>query len=567
MTNIELIKADFKNFLYVIWLHLGLPEPTPVQYEIADYLQGKSKRRMIMAFRGVGKSWITSAYVLWRLLNDPDEKFLVVSASKGRSDDFSSFTKRLIREVPFLQHMKAGANQRDSMVSFDVSGARAAHAPSVKAAGISGQLAGSRATEIIADDVEVPNNSGTEDLREKLAKATTEFEAIIVPGGRITFLGTPQTEESVYNALPGRGYDVRIWPARYPSREKLTHYKGFLAQSLVNNLEDDYGFWVGKPTDPSRFTEVELSEREISYGRAGFLLQFMLDTSLSDAERYPLKTSDLIVMNCNQTKAPIFISYASSPDLQIKDIPNVGFTGDRFYRPFKVDSEWTDYTGSMMFIDPSGRGTDETGYAVIKYLHGYLFVTAAGGLKGGYDDGTLEALAKIAAEEAVNTVVIEANFGDGMYSELFKPVLRRHHNCAVEEVKHSTMKEARIIDTLEPILNRYKLIIDAAVVKADVEKAQVNHRYSLLWQLTHICRERGALKHDDALDALAGAVAYWVNYMARDQLKEKDLYLEAQLDVEIEKFLNSAIIFSGNSYDGVFGGGARRENLRWGINF
>ena len=46
---------------------------------------------------------------------------------------------------------------------------------------------------------------------------------------------------------------------------------------------------VGEPTDPARFSDFDLLEREASYGRLGFALQFMLDTRLSDAERYPLK--------------------------------------------------------------------------------------------------------------------------------------------------------------------------------------------------------------------------------------------------------------------------------------
>ena len=48
---------------------------------------------------------------------------------------------------------------------------------------------------------------------------------------------------------------------------------------------------IGEPTDPNRFSEFDLLEREANYGRSGFALQFMLDTRLSDAKRYPLKVS------------------------------------------------------------------------------------------------------------------------------------------------------------------------------------------------------------------------------------------------------------------------------------
>ena len=69
-------------------------------------------------------------------------------------------------------------------------------------------------------------------------------------------------------------------------------------------------------------------------------------------------------------------------------MPNVGLSGDRFYRPMETLGAYVPYTGSVMSIDPSGRGRDETGYAIVKMLNGYLFVTDAGGLQGGYFRGS-----------------------------------------------------------------------------------------------------------------------------------------------------------------------------------
>ncbi len=530
--------------MYVTWKHLGLPDPTPLQYEIADFLQSNEKRKMVEAFRGIGKSWITSAYVLWRLLNDPDYKVLVVSASKSRSDDFAAFTKRLIHEMPLFQHLKADPKKkhRDSMIAFDVGPCKPAHAPSVKSAGIFGQLSGSRANEIIGDDVEVPNNSATEDLREKLERATTEFEAIIVPGGRITYLGTPQSEESVYNNLPQRGYEVVIWPCRYTNKDYSK--QGQLAKSIKESLEANEEL-LNKPTDPRRFDDLDLLEREASYGKSGFMLQFMLDTSLSDAERYPLKTGDLVVMSLGETKAPLNLQFASSPEQLVKELPNVGFTGDRWYRPMWVDEVWTEYEGSVMFIDPSGRGKDECGYAVVKQLHGFLYLTACGGLVGGYEDTTLTKLAEVAKDNKVNLIVTESNFGDGMFNRIFLPILNRAYpGCGLEEVRHSKQKELRIIDTLEPVMNRHKLIVDYNVIKDDTQiKDDRDIKYSLFYQLTRITKDRGALRHDDRLDAVAGAVAYWVESMSRDELVAVDEHNEQLLDKELEVFIEHAIGF------------------------
>ena len=82
---------DFRNFLYIVWKELNLPDPTKIQYEIANYMQGGDRRAIIEGFRGVGKSWICSAYVVHQLLLNPSKNILVVSASKTRADDFQHF--------------------------------------------------------------------------------------------------------------------------------------------------------------------------------------------------------------------------------------------------------------------------------------------------------------------------------------------------------------------------------------------------------------------------------------------------------------------------------------------
>lgn len=534
---------DFRNFLYLVWKHLNLPDPTPVQYDIAYWLQHGPKRKVIEAFRGVGKSWITSAYVVWRLRINPQLKFLVVSASKERADAFSTFTLRLIREMPILQCLIPRTEQRESKVAFDVAPALADHSPSVKSVGIFGQLTGTRADEIIADDVEVPNNAFTQGMREKLSESVKEFDAILKPGEhtRVTYLGTPQTEMSLYNILPERGYTIRIWPAKYPKKDEAGLYGANLAPYIIEALEKAADNITGKPTDPKRFNEMDLLEREASYGRSGFALQFMLDTRLSDETRYPLKLRDLIVMSLNPDKAPENLVWAAGPDTIHKDLQCVGMGGDRYYGPMRMQGEWIDYTGTVMAIDPSGRGKDETGYAVVKMLNGFLYVVEAGGLSGGYDDAVLTTLAEIAKRRSVNRILIEANFGDGMFTQLFKPFLGRIYPCTTEEVKHSIQKERRIIDTLEPVMNQHRLVVDREVIESDINSTKLlpveqQLRYQLFYQMSRITKDRGCLGQDDRLDALAIAVAYWVEQMAQDAQDRIVTRRDELLDRELEQF-------------------------------
>jgi hypothetical protein len=528
---------DFRNFMYVVWKHLNLPDPTPVQYDIADYLQNSPRRCIIEAFRGVGKSYITCAFVVHQLLLDPDKKFMVVSASKARADDFSTFTQRLILELPLCQHLVAKEGQRWSKIAFDVAPAKASGSPSVKSVGITGQLTGSRADFIIADDVEIPNNSMTQLMRERLGESVKEFDAVLKPEGKIIYLGTPQNEMSLYNVLTERGYQLRIWPARFPEASQADKkYGGRLAPYIGENLSKDV---TGAPTDPLRFDDEDLIERELSYGKSGFALQFMLDTSLSDADRYPLKLSDLMVMSCDDTTAPEKPIYGIMKP--VTDLPNVGLIGDKFYAP-ETTLGRSEYTGSILAIDPSGRGADETAYAVVKMLNGYLYVVDAGGLSGGYRDETLKALAGKAKEHKVNLVLVESNFGDGMFTELFKPHLLKTYPVTIEEVRHSKQKELRIIDVMEPVMNQHRLVIDPKVIRKDFESVQHHPpekamRYMLMYQMTRITRDRGALAHDDRLDVLAMAVQYWVDQMAADADKEISYKKQELLNKELEKFI------------------------------
>ncbi len=535
---------DFRNFLYLVWKHLNLPDPTELQYDIADYMQHGPKRSTIMAFRGVGKSWICSAYVVHQLLLDPTKNVLVVSASKNRADDFSTFTLKIIHDIPILKQLKPTEHQRFSKIAFDVGPAPASHAPSVKSLGISSQLTGSRADIIVADDVEVPNNSATQGMRDKLDEQVKEFEAILKPldSSRVLFLGTPQCEDSIYNKLRERGYNARIWPSEYPDEsEVISNYGGDLAPLIADNIDETT---TSTTTEPLRFTDMDLEERKMSYGRTGYALQFMLNPKLSDADRYPLKINDLIIMDVDVDTAPEKVLWSSDQDQADRTLPNVGLSGDRYKRPAKTVGDNVPYTGSVLSIDPSGRGKDETGYAVVKMLNGQLFVPDAGGIRGGYDEVTLKRLVSIAKDNKVNKVVIESNFGDGMFMELIKPLFRTTYPITIEEVRHNKQKELRIVDVMEPVLNSHRLILDPSVINDDYKSAlsypiEQQTRYMLMYQLSRITRDKGSLVHDDRLDALSIAIGYWVQQMAADVNQNMIDRKQELLDQELTNFTDS----------------------------
>jgi hypothetical protein len=534
--EVKNLVTDFKEFVNYVWHCIGLPDATPLQQDICNTLQEGHRRLLIEAFRGVGKTYLTGAYAAWKLLRNPNEKVLIVSASGPHAVAISTFIHKLLAEVPVLEHLKPRGDQRNSVMAFDVDGCKATVQPSVKCLGINSQLQGNRASLLIADDVETSINSATEIMRGKILQQINEFDSILQTNSdaSIVGLGTPQTGDSVYNRFIDKGFLVRIWPSRVPEKPEV--YEGRLAPYIEDMVTT--GTPVGTVTDV-RFTHEDLLEREGSVGKTYFKLQYQLDTTLSDADKYPLKQSDLIVMDIPADKGPISLSYSSSRD-DVLDIPNIGFTGDALHGPQYVDKEFSSYSYSLMSIDPSGRGSDEMGYSVIKYIHGRIYVMACGGMQGGYQMENLVKLAQIAKSYKVNTLYIESNFGDGMFDQLLRPVLKKIHPVSIEEVRSSKQKELRIIDTLEPLMNQHKLVFDKQMVTRDIKESLTDPQklsYGLMYQLTHITRTRGCLGHDDRLDALAIALAAIVETVGIDEDEAYKEFKDQQLQDKLDKFV------------------------------
>jgi hypothetical protein len=330
------------------------------------------------------------------------------------------------------------------------------------------------------------------------------------------YLGTPQTTFTIYRKLAERNYKPFVWPARYP--RKLSNYEGLLAPQIQEDIDRGVEAW--DVTDPDRFDSEDLIEREASMGRSNFMLQFMLDTTLSDAEKFPLKMADLVVTAVNPAECPDSVVWCSDPSNVIKDLPTVGLPGDYFYKPMQLQGEWLPYTETICSVDPSGRGTDETAAAFLSQRNGFIYLHEMRAYKDGYSDNTLLDILRGCKKFGVTKLLIETNFGDGIVAELFRKHLQQTKQAIdIEEVRANVRKEDRIIDTLEPVLNQHKLIVNRSVVEWDFnsnkDEAPENRLlYMLFYQMSRMCREKGAVKHDDRLDCLAQGVKYYTDALA-----------------------------------------------------
>lgn len=562
----QLAKEDFRVFLTLIWRHLLGVDPSPVQLNMAWWLQHGPDRSIIMAFRGFSKSWITGAYALWRLYNDSDEKILVVSGSLQRAAATTNWCLMLIMTMPLLAAMRPKSNYRQSSQMFDVGNCIPGQSASFMAAGIGGQLVGFRGTCIIPDDVETQTNSLTVVMREKIIDAVKEFESVLTPGGVIKYLGTPHDRDSLYlnllrlkNSDGSPVYQCRIWPCYFPTEQEVTNYGSWLAPYMLAQIRKHGPTIIGHSTMPNRFTDEDLDKRRAAMGNSEFRLQFLLDLKGAFKNATPLKLKDLTVMDLDDHMGPDEVVWGTTNLL--RDLPVQGTDGDFFYGPVEVERrQYIKWASVIGFLDPSGRGKDESSMVVGAELNGKVFGLWCGASREGYAPETLKKFAGACVRFKVQLLKIEDNYGDGMFTALFRPVLAKawaqwnstrpaseHGGTTIEEVKSGKQgKEKRILSVMEPVTQQHRLVVSTRLVEDDWASihgelddvgADTAHHYSLFYQYTHLSAEPECLAHEDRLEALSGVVAHYAPILGIDPSGAAERSREERYEEELEKLL------------------------------
>lgn len=520
----------FENFI-VFYVHafawLNLPRPTYNQLLMAQHVNDTSnKSRMLMALRGLSKSLTSQIYAVWRLYRNPDEHILVMSASGTRAKNFTAFMQKIIKLFPCTQHMTPRHNiERTSGGSFDVAGAGESDSPSVYAVGVLNQISGFRATLVIYDDIESKQNSNSITMKEKIDHYAKEAHNLLIAGLEETItLCTPHSKDSIYIDWIGEGHVPLVIPSEYVGKEHFLYR--YIAEHIRNRAEK-FPSLIGKATD-ERVTNKILEDKMMKIGRSEYKLQYLLDVSESDDIKHPLKLSDLIVTDVDDKQAPMRIAYSSMPENHLF-LKHNGFKADKLYKPAYVSDEKTNYQIRIMAIDPSGRGADETAYAVIFILNGMIFVKDVGGFSGGYDDETLGGLARLVSEYEINTLLMEENFGGGSFGAMMqKHLIKLKNQPEILGIRAKGQKEIRIVNALEPLLNQHKIIVDKSLLDRDSRGTMLT---SLTYQLSHLTRERDCLKHDDRIDALEMAVSHAVElYLDVDEEQSIVMLREQELE-------------------------------------
>lgn len=538
--------SDFAEFAEVGMRVLGF-NTTDMQLDIARYMADKSygRKKMVQAQRGEAKSTLAALYAVWCLIQDQSTRVLVVSGGEKQASDVAILIIRIIEQWHLLCWLRPDSTRGDrtSFENYDV------HcdlkpldkSASVSCVGITANLQGKRADILIPDDIETSKNSLTQPMRDQLLLLSKDFAAINTHGETL-YLGTPQTKDSIYKTLTSRGFHIRIWPGRYPNAEELLRYApGALAPSILEALEADPTLGTGHgidgtrgaPADPGRYDEDALLEKELDFGPEGFSLQFMLDTSLTDALRTRIRLSDFIVGDYTGEGAPEQLWWAAEPRCRLQELPS-NVSEYTLYRAASSSDQYMPYQHKVMIIDPAGNGGDEVAFSVLGATNSYVHLMTVGGLRGGMSEKNMDTLMEVAQEFGVKDIKIEANMGHGVVSALMVGHCEKRGliGFGFEDFYAKGQKERRIIDTISPLTRRHKFVVHTRAIEDDLKYCNEHPRdkrtvTSVFYQLANITYDRGCLAHDDRADTVQAGVMFLTGLLSVDDAKEAEKRKEA----------------------------------------
>lgn len=533
---------DFIVFYKDAMKYLGF-STTWMQDDIAEFMQSGGLRLCVQAQRGEAKSTIACIYAVWAIVQDPSTRILMISGSAEKATENAVLVKGLIEHWEVLNYLKPDKNagDRSAVNAFDVHWALKGvnKSPTVRCMGITASLQGYRADVLIPDDIETNKNSMSVTERDKLVQLSREFTSIVSDaGGRIIYLGTPQTKDSIYNTLPNRGFTVRIWPGRFPNQDTLDGYSGCMAPSVLERMHllgevcrtgkglDGTRGWV---TDPERIPESEHCDKEADQGPETYELQFMLSTALSDAARQQLRIRDLLFTDSSTDRLPEYYTWTAAPRFATKALEHV-LPGAETYLPADYGEAQGALQSVTMAIDPAGSGGDELAYAIGGAVGSYVHLTCWGGLQGGLTEPNMQKLVELCKQYDVTSVVLEKNMGHGTATMLVQNYFtargedgtQRLPGVGISEIYSTGQKERRIIDCLRPVLQRHRMVVHMSAVQQDKEDCQqyplaARSERSGFWQMQNITTDRGSLRKDDRIDVLAILVRQLAGFLSIDE--------------------------------------------------
>ena len=458
--DIDPQQVDFPIFVELYHEMLGWNTSWP-QLRMAEWLQTseKHKFRVLQGYRHMSKSHVAAGlYPVWRLMRDPNDTFLIVSAGAALAKRNSLFIRQAIQSFWLTEHLKPTDPELWQTNKFSVVRPRSDLHPSVAVTSVESSFTGAHAHYLICDDVEVEENVLTEDHREYLWKRVRSFMNL---GNRHLFIGTPHDADTIYKKLEG-------------SKNKYH----FLKIPVMDK--------AGNPANPDVEIQGEVQDTEwIETKRNGlawgeFQSQFMLEPVASYQTLF-----NLTLINTFEDELKVQDDWTDA----LHDVSYTYSVADRHFKDI------------VAYWDPASglRGRDDSVLTIIGVTYeGEYYLLWAQALSpvehGQSFEVQCEEVIAACKSHGLDKVSVEKNFSQTLASELKRVAKRKMTRMRVTEAhRDSTQNKERFIAKhLDPAIRTGKLWV----------KQFIWDNTPLKQQLTEFPKS----KHDDYLDAMAGAI-------------------------------------------------------------
>ncbi|OGO18255.1 MAG: hypothetical protein A2Z02_07310 [Chloroflexi bacterium RBG_16_48_7] len=227
--------VKFRAF-YLIWAQKNRFRVSWIHFVICDWLEKfwtdpNVRTGVLKVWRGAGKSTIIALWQAWLIRQDP--KYMIIldrSADDDTANKLSAATLDVLQRHPLCIGLLR--DKRPGIEKFWVSENKDKRNATVTAYGIMSNATSSRARVILNDDTEVPKNIETPEKRRKLRERLNEEVHIVMPGGKILYVGTDHTHNSLYDEKIEKGYDHLVIPL-------FEHYKRY---DDIDGKQDTFTF-------------------------------------------------------------------------------------------------------------------------------------------------------------------------------------------------------------------------------------------------------------------------------------------------------------------------------------
>jgi phage terminase large subunit-like protein len=463
-------KVSFLVF-FLMWAERMRWDVPLIHVQACHWLENRGDVGVLRCFRGFGKSTILDIYNAWMLYTNPHEQILHQGSTDPDAYKVSRGTERVLEMHPLCVDCRKtrGETQR-----WWVNGTDDVRYGSLYARGIMSTVTGHRATEIQNDDVEVPQNIGTPEAREKLRIRLDEQVHIMIPGGRTLYIGTPHAHDSLYDEVERAGADcltIRMFQKehRIENADKKEYslpfapefvFLGIGPQTKSLAVGKDYQLIIKGSTVKIKFSEAPNSLIDFYSGSAW-------------PERFDAKE-----MLKRRKKTRTINSWDSQYQLHSRPVTETRLDPERMpaydcepvlKKANGSASMWlgkTQIVGMSVRWDPSGGKVDSDASSVavvLQDVHGRRYWHRAERLSGDIatfaedgktiTGGQVFQLCDIVQSLHAPKVTVETNGIGGFAPAVLKAALKqRKLTCGVSEQASVANKQRRILEAMEPLL-------------------------------------------------------------------------------------------------------------------